>query len=177
MTPCSRRSATPGSTSAFDRLLERAGRKRRRANRRPRRTSRPSSLGDRLQPHRRRHLGDDDVHPIRAPDERAGQRGRGRIRDDLHRAPGAIRAQRPRRDPRARDPRPTRQRAIFRLTGGSIFQGEQSMDQMAFMRPSLLAGYATPVDRALPLWRRDHPGGGVSGEAAPTRGRKAARSS
>src|SRR6201999_351368 len=35
---------------------------------------------------------------------------------------------------------------IFGLTGGSIFQGEQGMDQMAFMRPSpSLAGYATPV--------------------------------
>ena len=36
---------------------------------------------------------------------------------------------------------------IFGLTGGSIFQGEQGLDQLAFMRPSpLLAQYATPVD-------------------------------
>ena len=48
---------------------------------------------------------------------------------------------------------------IFGLTGGSIFQGEQGMDQMAFMRPSpYLAGYATPVARPLPLRRRDPPG-------------------
>ena len=36
---------------------------------------------------------------------------------------------------------------IFGLDGGSIFQGEQDLAQMAFMRPSpLLARYATPVD-------------------------------
>ena len=36
---------------------------------------------------------------------------------------------------------------IFGLVDGSIFQGEQGLDQMAFMRPSpLLAQYATPVD-------------------------------
>ena len=35
---------------------------------------------------------------------------------------------------------------IFGLVGGSIFQGEQGLDQMAFMRPSpLLSRYATPV--------------------------------
>ena len=46
---------------------------------------------------------------------------------------------------------------IFGLTGGSIFQGEQGLDQMAFMRPSpLLSGYATPIARPLPL-RRRHP--------------------
>ena len=34
---------------------------------------------------------------------------------------------------------------IFGLVGGSIFQGEQGLDQMAFMRPSpLLSRYATP---------------------------------
>ena len=36
---------------------------------------------------------------------------------------------------------------IFGLVGGSIFQGEQGLDQMAFMRPTpALAQYATPVD-------------------------------
>jgi phytoene dehydrogenase-like protein len=36
---------------------------------------------------------------------------------------------------------------ILGLADGSIFQGEQGLDQMAFVRPSpLLAQYATPVD-------------------------------
>ena len=48
---------------------------------------------------------------------------------------------------------------IFGLVGGSIFQGEQGLDQMAFMRPSpLLSRYATPVRRALPVRRGDAPG-------------------
>jgi phytoene dehydrogenase-like protein len=51
---------------------------------------------------------------------------------------------------------------IFGLTGGSIFQGEQGMDQMAFMRPSpYLAGYATPVAGLYLCGAGTHPGGGV----------------
>jgi phytoene dehydrogenase-like protein len=51
---------------------------------------------------------------------------------------------------------------IFGLTGGSIFQGEQGLDQMAFMRPSpLLAGYATPVRGLYLCGAGTHPGGGV----------------
>lgn len=51
---------------------------------------------------------------------------------------------------------------IFGLTGGSIFQGEQGMDQMAFMRPSpFLAGYATPVHGLYLCGAGTHPGGGV----------------
>ena len=51
---------------------------------------------------------------------------------------------------------------IFGLTGGSIFQGEQGMDQMAFMRPSpLLSGYATPVHGLYLCGAGTHPGGGV----------------
>ncbi len=53
---------------------------------------------------------------------------------------------------------------IFGLTGGSIFQGEQGMDQMAFMRPSpLLAGYATPLAGLYLCGAGTHPGGGVMG--------------
>jgi phytoene dehydrogenase-like protein len=53
---------------------------------------------------------------------------------------------------------------IFGLTGGSIFQGEQGLDQMAFMRPSpLLAQYATPVDGLYLCGAGTHPGGGVMG--------------
>jgi phytoene dehydrogenase-like protein len=51
---------------------------------------------------------------------------------------------------------------IFGLTGGSIFQGEQGMDQMAFMRPSpYLAGYSTPVAGLYLCGAGTHPGGGV----------------
>ncbi|HEV7846042.1 MAG TPA: NAD(P)/FAD-dependent oxidoreductase [Thermoleophilaceae bacterium] len=53
---------------------------------------------------------------------------------------------------------------IFGLSGGSIFQGEQGLDQMAFMRPSpLLAQYATPVNGLYLCGSGTHPGGGVMG--------------
>ncbi len=51
---------------------------------------------------------------------------------------------------------------IFGLVGGSIFQGEQGLDQMAFMRPTpALAQYATPVDGLYLCGAGTHPGGGV----------------
>jgi phytoene dehydrogenase-like protein len=51
---------------------------------------------------------------------------------------------------------------IFGLQGGSIFQGEQGLEQMAFMRPSpLLSGYATPVEGLYLCGAGTHPGGGV----------------
>ena len=51
---------------------------------------------------------------------------------------------------------------IFGLVGGSIFQGEQGLDQMAFMRPSPeLARYATPVHGLYLCGAGTHPGGGV----------------
>jgi phytoene dehydrogenase-like protein len=53
---------------------------------------------------------------------------------------------------------------IFGLRGGSIFQGEQGLDQMAFMRPHPeLAQYATPVDGLYLCGAGTHPGGGVTG--------------
>jgi phytoene dehydrogenase-like protein len=53
---------------------------------------------------------------------------------------------------------------VFGLADGSIFQGEQGLDQMAFMRPSpLLAQYATPVDGLYLCGAGTHPGGGVTG--------------
>ena len=52
---------------------------------------------------------------------------------------------------------------IFGLDGGSIFQGEQGLEQMAFMRPSpLLAGYATPLAGLYLCGAGTHPGGGVT---------------
>ena len=51
---------------------------------------------------------------------------------------------------------------IFGLQGGSIFQGEQGLDQMAFMRPSpQLAQYGTPVHGLYLCGAGTHPGGGV----------------
>jgi phytoene dehydrogenase-like protein len=51
---------------------------------------------------------------------------------------------------------------IFGLADGSIFQGEQGLDQMAFMRPSpLIAQYATPIDGLYLCGAGTHPGGGV----------------
>jgi phytoene dehydrogenase-like protein len=51
---------------------------------------------------------------------------------------------------------------IFGLQGGSIFQGEQGLDQMAFMRPCpALSRYATPVEGLYLCGAGTHPGGGV----------------
>jgi phytoene dehydrogenase-like protein len=51
---------------------------------------------------------------------------------------------------------------IFGLDGGSIFQGEQGLDQMAFMRPTPeLSRYATPVHGLYLCGAGTHPGGGV----------------
>ncbi len=53
---------------------------------------------------------------------------------------------------------------IFGLQGGSIFQGEQGLDQMAFMRPHPeMAQYATPVGGLYLCGAGTHPGGGVTG--------------
>ncbi|MEA2123220.1 MAG: hypothetical protein QOI80_2 [Solirubrobacteraceae bacterium] len=53
---------------------------------------------------------------------------------------------------------------IFGLDGGSIFQGEQGLDQMAFMRPCPgLSQYSTPVDGLYLCGAGTHPGGGVMG--------------
>ena len=52
--------------------------------------------------------------------------------------------------------------SIFGLEGGSIFQGEQGLEQMAFMRPApMLAQYATPVEGLYLCGAGTHPGGGV----------------
>ena len=110
---------------------------------------------------RRRHDGDDDVHPVR-PARRgrlAGRRARG-LRDALPR-PDRRSTRRTCRDAVVHYEvlAPPDLERIFGLVGGSIFQGEQGLDQMAFMRPSpLLSRYATPVGRAVPVRRRHAPG-------------------
>ncbi len=51
---------------------------------------------------------------------------------------------------------------IFGLVDGSIFQGEQDIAQMAFMRPTPgLAKYATPLEGLYLCGAGTHPGGGV----------------
>ncbi|MDP9189536.1 MAG: NAD(P)/FAD-dependent oxidoreductase [Actinomycetota bacterium] len=51
---------------------------------------------------------------------------------------------------------------IYGLVDGSIFQGEQDLAQMAFMRPSPhLAQYSTPVHGLYLCGAGTHPGGGV----------------
>lgn len=51
---------------------------------------------------------------------------------------------------------------IFGLQGGNIFQGEQDIAQMAFMRPApALAQYATPLEGLYLCAAGTHPGGGV----------------
>jgi phytoene dehydrogenase-like protein len=65
---------------------------------------------------------------------------------------------------------------IFGLEGGSIFQGEQGLDQMAFMRPSPeLARYATPVHGLYLCGAGTHPGGGVIAAAGHNAAHRALR--
>ena len=134
-----------------------------------------AALGGRLDAHRRRPLGDDDVHPVRAADEE----------DWKPTAPASATATPASSTwPASRPTSPARSlerevlappdlERIFGLQGGSIFQGEQGLDQMAFMRPiPELAQYATPVDGLYLCGAGTHPGGGVmaaSGHNAATR--------
>lgn len=54
----------------------------------------------------------------------------------------------------------------FGLTGGSISQGEMTVDQLFVMRPVAgWAGYTTPIDGLLLCGAAAHPGGGVMGAA------------
>ena len=52
----------------------------------------------------------------------------------------------------------------YGLTGGNIFHGELSLDQLFFLRPALgWARYATPVRNLYLCGSGTHPGGGVTG--------------
>ncbi len=52
----------------------------------------------------------------------------------------------------------------YGLTGGNIFHGELSLDQLFFMRPALgWARYATPIRNLYLCGSGAHPGGGVTG--------------
>ncbi|KAL5471396.1 hypothetical protein EMCRGX_G029511 [Ephydatia muelleri] len=53
---------------------------------------------------------------------------------------------------------------IFGLTGGSIFHGSMSLDQLYMFRPiPLNPGYATPIKGLYLCGSGTHPGGGVMG--------------
>ena len=118
---------------------------------------------DRPDADRRRHDGHDDVHPVRPV--RRGRLAGGRARGVRRALPGEVAAQ----APNVTDAvvhhevlAPPDLERIFGLVGGSIFQGEQGLDQMAFMRPTpALAQYATPVDGLYLCGAGTHPGGGV----------------
>ena len=52
----------------------------------------------------------------------------------------------------------------FGLTGGNIFHGEMTVDQLFSMRPAPgWAGYRTPIEGLFMCGSAAHPGGGVMG--------------
>ncbi|XP_060602331.1 LOW QUALITY PROTEIN: pyridine nucleotide-disulfide oxidoreductase domain-containing protein 2-like [Ruditapes philippinarum] len=56
--------------------------------------------------------------------------------------------------------------AVFGLTGGNIFHGAMSLDQLYMVRPtSALSDYRSPVSRLYLCGSGAHPGGGVMGSA------------
>jgi len=55
---------------------------------------------------------------------------------------------------------------IFSLTGGNIFHGAMSLDQLAFARPSsVLPSHETPINGLYLCGSGTHPGGGVMGSS------------
>ena len=65
---------------------------------------------------------------------------------------------------------------VFGLTGGNIFHGAMSLDQLYLARPSPASspGPATPVDNLLLCGAGAHPGGGVMGSPGKIAARRAA---
>lgn len=56
--------------------------------------------------------------------------------------------------------------AVFGLTGGNIFHGAMSLDQLYMSRPtSVLSNYRSPLSRLYLCGSGAHPGGGVMGSA------------
>ena len=122
--------------------------------------------------HRRRHLRDDDVPQYGPHSEEdwpygAREAYAGRCFDILAEHAPNVKEARIHHEVLA----PPDLERIFGLAGGSIFQGEQGLDQMAFMRPSpLLAQYATPV-HGLYLCGAGTPGRRGDGRMRPQRAR------
>jgi phytoene dehydrogenase-like protein len=55
-------------------------------------------------------------------------------------------------------------KARFGLTGGHLYQGDLTLDQILFMRPVPgWSRYATPIDGLLLSGAATHPGGGITG--------------
>ena len=119
-----------------------------------------AAFGDRRDAHRRRPLGDDDVHPVRAARRRRLARRRPRdLRQDLRRSPRPLRAQRARRDRGARGAGAARPGADLRPPGRLDLPGR------AGARPDGLHAAASP---SWPTTRRRSPGSTFAAPA-PTR--------
>jgi hypothetical protein len=170
--PAAHAGAHRGQPLPLDRLprASLAGRARRQARRRAVRGG-GASLSGRLKPHRRRALGDDDVHPVR-PARRGwmGERRPGALRGCLRRAPRPPCAERARGDPRARGARAAGPRADLRpgrwldLPGRTGAGPDGVHAPLPAPRPVL-----DPARRALPLRRRDPPRGRGDGRIGPQR--------
>ena len=64
----------------------------------------------------------------------------------------------------------------YGLTGGQIYHGEPSLDQLFTMRPILgWARYATPIDGLYLCGSGTHPGGGITGASGQNAAREIAR--
>ena len=154
-----------------------AGRARRATRGRAVRRGR-AALGDRLQSHRRRPVGDDDVHSVRAA--RRGGMGRRRaraLRGRVRRAPRPLRAERPRRDPRARGARTAGPGAHLRPGGRLDLPGRAGPRPDGFHAAVAdargLAQYVDARSKGLYLCGAGTaPGGGVLAAAGPQRVRQ-----
>ena len=133
-----------------------------------------AALGDRLGAHRRRPLGDDDVHPVRPARTRTAWEGDARERyadaciEHLARyAPNV-----PGRDPRARGARAARPRADLRprRTAPSSRASRASTRWRSCALTRSSPSYSTPVARPLPLRRRHPPRRRRDGRLGPQRG-------
>lgn len=64
----------------------------------------------------------------------------------------------------------------YGLTGGQIYHGEPSLDQLFTMRPILgWAQYTTPIDRLFLCGSGTHPGGGITGASGQNAAREIVR--
>ena len=64
----------------------------------------------------------------------------------------------------------------FAITGGNIFHGEMSLDQMFVLRPAAgFASYRTPLKGLFLCGSGTHPGGGVMGAAGHNAAREILR--
>ena len=137
-----------------------------------------AAIGDRLEPDRRRALGDDDVHAVRPARTRRPGRATPASATPTP-ASSTWPATRPTSRTRSSSARCWRRPTSSGSSGcraATIFQGEQGLDQMAFMRPSPdLSHYATPVHGLYLCGAGTHPGGGVMAAAGHNAARRILR--